>query len=61
MGDSISINVKVNLTDFHAIKDFITDDNADTEIIKEFLKEVYDLTYTKAAHLEALGNNFVNS
>lgn len=61
MGDSITINVKVNLTDFHAIKDFISGDNPDTEIIKEFLKEVFDLTYTKAAYLETLCNNFVNS
>ena len=61
--ESIVINCKITITEFQSINRFLNDtnDDTDTEIVKSILKNVHDKVYDKAAYLENLGNNFVES
>lgn len=61
--ESIVINCKITITEFQSINRFLnnTNDDTDTEIVKSILKDVHDKVYDKAAYLENLGNNFVES
>lgn len=61
MDGSITINVKVNAHLFRLIKQFIDGkiNETDKELVTDFLKEVYDTTFEKAAFLEELGSSFI--